>query len=254
MSTFRAWSRLAVGTVLASTVALAACGSNAKTASSAAPKPAAAVAPPSSVPEEPITIKFAAGANAGTAAYVQKSGVLEKELAKVNAKVEWVPSIAAFSANLDAMNAGALNTSAGAVSPVVGALANGLKWKIFALAGRSFGVHQSGIIVPKGSSIKTVQDLVGKRVAVNVLAHGDYMLLEALKEAGIPLDKVQRTPLQPPDAAAAFATGKIDAWSTFASPTAPSRSSGRMTCRVTTSAFWPPAQTSSPRTRRRSRP
>lgn len=215
MSTFRPRSRAAAAILLATSLVVAACASNAKTASVVTPKNAAASPAASAVPQEPITIKFAAGANAGTAAYVQKSGLLEKELAKVNAKVEWVASIAAFSANLDAMNAGALNTSQGAVSPVVGALSNGLKWKILALSGQSFGTHQSGIIATKASGIKTVQDLVGKRVAVNALAHGDYMLQEALKEAGIPLDKVQRTPLQPPDAAAAFATGRIDAWSTF---------------------------------------
>jgi sulfonate transport system substrate-binding protein len=60
-----------------------------------------------------------------------------------------------------------------------------------------------------------VKDLVGKRVAVNLAAHGDYILLKALTNEGIPVDSVNRVAIQPPDAAAAFATGKIDAWSTF---------------------------------------
>jgi sulfonate transport system substrate-binding protein len=207
--------RAAILLPLLASLLLAACGSDSGSDAAASTKPTVTDATTPSVPQEPITIKYAAGGNSGTAAYVQKSGVLETELAKVNATIEWVPSIAAFSANLDAMNAGALNTSAGAVSPVVGALAHGLKWKIFALSGRSFGTHQAGILATPGSGIKTVQDLVGKKVAVNALAHGDYLLQEALKEAGIPLDKVQRTPLQPPEAAAAFASGKIDAWATF---------------------------------------
>ena len=40
--------------------------------------------------------------------------------------------------------------------------------------------------------------------------------VEGLANEGIPASKVERFPIQPPDAAAAFATGKIDAWSTFA--------------------------------------
>ncbi|MCU1376121.1 MAG: transporter substrate-binding protein [Actinomycetia bacterium] len=207
--------RAAILLPLLAALLLAACGSDSGTDAAAATKPTVTDDTTPSVPQEPITIKYAAGSNAGVAAYVQKQGTLEKELAAVHATIEWVPSVAAFSANLDAMNAGALNVSQGAVSPVVGALSHGLKWKIFALSGRSFGAHQAGIIATKGSGITTVQDLVGKRVAVNALAHGDYLLQQALKEAGIPLDQVERTPLQPPEAAAAFASGKIDAWATF---------------------------------------
>ena len=60
-----------------------------------------------------------------------------------------------------------------------------------------------------------MKDLVGKKVAVNPAAHGEYILLKALEEAGVPFDQVERVPIQPPDAAAAFASGAVDAWSTF---------------------------------------
>ena len=57
------------------------------------------------------------------------------------------------------------------------------------------------LLVPKGSAITSVKDLVGKRVAVNPAAHGEYILLEALKEAGIPFDPApppsRPTPLSP---------------------------------------------------------
>jgi sulfonate transport system substrate-binding protein len=163
---------------------------------------------------EPVVIRFSDPGNAGVLAYARREGILERELSKVNAKIEWVPAAGAFSANFEAMNSGALNASGAAVSPIIGALSHNLRFKIFAISDAA-ALRQSGIISPRGSTIKRVEDLVGKRVAVNLAAHGDYMLLRALERQGIPADKVTRVPIQPPDAAAAFATGKIDAWSTF---------------------------------------
>lgn len=169
---------------------------------------------PGAAGQERITIKFSDPGNAGVMAYAKREGIFERELAKVNASIEWVPAAGAFSANFEAMNSGAINASGGAISPVVGALAHNLAFRIFAIGDPS-DMRQAGIISPAGSDVRQVRDLVGKRVAVNLAAHGDYILLKALANDGIPFDSVTRVPIQPPDAAAAFATGKIDAWSTF---------------------------------------
>jgi sulfonate transport system substrate-binding protein len=162
----------------------------------------------------PITIKFSDPGNAGVLAYAKREGSLARELEKVNAKIEWVPAAGAFSANFEAMNSGAINASGAAISPIIGALAHNLQFKIFAIGDPS-DMRQAGIVSPKGSPIKTIEQLVGRRVAVNLAAHGDYLLLKALANHGIAADRVERVPIQPPDAAAAFASGKIDAWSTF---------------------------------------
>ena len=124
------------------------------------------------------------------------------------------PWMGAFSASVEAMNAGAIDASGAAVSPVIGALSHNLQFKIFAI-GNPGGVRQAGIIAPPESTLRTVKDLSGKRVAVNSAAHGDYILLRALAKNDVPANLVTRLPIQPPDAAAAFATGKVDAWSTF---------------------------------------
>jgi hypothetical protein len=74
---------------------------------SAAPHPQ----PSASVSKyEPIVIRFSDPGNGGTSvfAYARREGIFERELAKVNAKIEWVPGAQAFSANFDAMNAGAV--------------------------------------------------------------------------------------------------------------------------------------------------
>lgn len=178
--------------------------------------PAKAASVDQSGKPEPIVVRFSDPGNGGTSvfAYARRAGIFERELAKVNAKIEWVPGAQAFSANFDAMNSGAINASGGAISPIVGALSHNLKFKIFSIADPG-PMNQAGIVVPAGSPIKVVGDLVGKRVAVNLAAHGDYILLKALANAGIPAASVERVNIQPPDAAAAFATGRIDAWATF---------------------------------------
>lgn len=162
----------------------------------------------------PVVLRFSDQQNAGIWAYARREGILERELAKVNAKVEWVPAAGAFSANFEAMNAGAMNTSGGAISPVVGALSHNLPFRIFAIGDPS-DMRQAGIIVPKDSPITGAKDLIGKRVAVNMAAHGDYLLLKYLINEGVSPAQVERVGVQPPEAAAAFATGKLDAWSTF---------------------------------------
>jgi sulfonate transport system substrate-binding protein len=163
---------------------------------------------------EAITIKLLNPGNHGYFAYAKQSGLLEEELAKVNSEVEWVDGPGAFSANLDAMKAGNITAAQAAVSPVVGALIAGLDFRIFAIAPPS-EAKSSGIVARADSGITSVEDLVGKKVAVNPAAHGEYILLKALEEAGVPFDEVERVPIQPPDAAAAFASGSVDAWATF---------------------------------------
>ncbi|MGA3122195.1 MAG: NrtA/SsuA/CpmA family ABC transporter substrate-binding protein [Polyangiaceae bacterium] len=179
------------------------------------PKKSQGIAPePAPSDSPPIVIRFSDPGNAGVFAYAKREGILARELAKVDATIEWVPGGGSFSATADAMNSGAINASGGAVSPIVGALSHKLPFRIYAVSDPG-GTRRAGIVSPASSSIRTVQDLVGKRVAVNLAAHGDYILLKALSHAGVPAGSVTRVPIQPPDAAAAFASGKIDAWSTF---------------------------------------
>jgi sulfonate transport system substrate-binding protein len=181
-------------------------------------KPAAPAVSAAAARYQPVVLRFAdpgnGGVQGGVLAYAKREGILERALAEVNARIEWVPGAQAFSANFEAMNSGAINAAGGAISPIVGALAHNLKFKIFSVSDPA-AMKQAGIVVPGNSPVRSIADLAGRRVAVNLAAHGDYILLKALANAGVPADKVNRIPIQPPDAAAAFATGKIDAWSTF---------------------------------------
>ncbi|MEZ0136252.1 MULTISPECIES: ABC transporter substrate-binding protein [Novosphingobium] len=116
---------------------------------------------------------------------------------------------------LEALNAGAVDTAPAGDLPIILAAAAGCKLKIAAVnkgAGRSMA-----IIVPRGSPVRSVADLAGRTVIVSS-ARGSishYLLLEALREKGLPPSAVKIGYMLPNDAAAAFTTGQIEAWATF---------------------------------------
>ncbi|WP_345830304.1 sigma-54-dependent Fis family transcriptional regulator (plasmid) [Pantoea sp. BRR-3P] len=69
-----------------------------------------------------------------------------------------------------------------------------------------------GIVVPRGSDIRTVEDLRGKRISVNKGSNVHWLLLQLLEEAGIGLEelKVVYTPPKYPLTASDYLS--IDAW------------------------------------------
>ena len=76
----------------------------------------------------------------------------------------------------------------------------------------------TAVLVKSTSGIKSVKDLVGKKVAVNRSGLGEFLLLAALEKNGVSFDKVERVYLNPPDADPAFGTDKVDAWSIWSGP------------------------------------
>ena len=160
-----------------------------------------------------VALKITEEGNAGALAVGQRDGTFETALEPVGGTVEWVPSLGAFTANLEAMVAGEITVTGGAISPAVGALSKGIDYKIVGVA--PGGLVAAGIVAAPGSGITDIEGLKGKRVAVNPAGKGEYLLLKALKDEGIPFDEVERVPIQPAEAAAAFQGGQVDAWSTF---------------------------------------
>ncbi|MEC3911397.1 ABC transporter substrate-binding protein [Sphingobium sp. CR2-8] len=128
--------------------------------------------------------------------------------------IEWANFVGAAPL-LEALNAGAVDTAPAGDLPVILAAAAGAPLKI--IAGTRFSTRDIGIIVPKGSNLRRIADLAGHRVIVSSargsIAH--YLLLEALKEAKVDRRKVDIGFMLPNDAAAAFATGRVDVWATF---------------------------------------
>src|SRR4051794_27019123 len=69
------------------------------------------------------------------------------------------------------------------------------------------------ILVPKGSSIKTLKDLKGKRIAIPQGSSAHGLALLALKSVGLRPKDVKFSFLDPAAGATAFNSGKVDAWS-----------------------------------------
>ncbi|MCU1639818.1 MAG: putative transporter substrate-binding protein [Nocardia sp.] len=172
-----------------------------------------------------IVLKVVDPGNEGPIAVGKRDGTFDAALAPLGVKIQWVPTTPGFSSMLKLFNTKELDVSGAAFSPVVGALSKDVGVRIVAVQDPA-GQDQSGIIASPGSGIHSVADLVGKRVAVNPAAKGEYILLEALAQAGIPADKVTRVPLQQKDAASAFASGKIDAWASFLIPYQEAKANG----------------------------
>lgn len=172
-----------------------------------------------------FVLKVTDPGNAGPLAVGKRDGTFDKALAPLGARVEWVASTPGFSSNLKLFNTKQLDVSGGAYSPVVGALSKDVGVRIIAVAD-PVGKDQNGILATPGSGIRSVADLVGRRIAVNPAGKGEYITLKALTQAGVPVDRVERVPLQQADATSAFATGQVDAWASFNEPYQEAKANG----------------------------
>ena len=72
------------------------------------------------------------------------------------------------------------------------------------------------VLVPANSSIQSVQELAGKRVAVQAGTSSHFGLVNILNEAGLSTDDVQLTLMPAAEGRAAFESGNIDAWAVWA--------------------------------------
>ncbi|WP_342044376.1 ABC transporter substrate-binding protein [Bacillus sp. OTU530] len=145
-----------------------------------------------------------------TKAKVEASKVLEG----TPYKVRWA-SFQGAAPLFEAVKAGSVDTAPAGDTPVLAAAASDVPIKIIATSVSS--PEAVGILVQKGSSIKKVEDLKGKTVVVSSAkgSIAQYLLIEALKEAGLSTKDVNVKFVLPTDAAAAFQAGEIEVWATF---------------------------------------
>ncbi len=78
-----------------------------------------------------------------------------------------------------------------------------------------FAQASVAVLVPKHSSLRTVSDLKGKRVAITKSTNSQFIVFEALDRIGLGLGDIQPVYLSPADGRIAFEGGKVDAWSTW---------------------------------------
>ncbi|WP_380281176.1 NrtA/SsuA/CpmA family ABC transporter substrate-binding protein [Kitasatospora purpeofusca] len=203
-------SRLALAaTALLATTALAACGSSADGAKASADGGKAEV-----------VLRVPDPGNNGFLALGKKDGSLDRALATVHAKVSWTGSAGPFAPAAQALSADQLDVAQGSITSAVAALAQKPGFKLFAQTAPD-GVGE-GILVKNDSPIKSVQDLVGRKVAVSQGGTSEYLLLKALEKNGIPADKVERVYLRADQTSGVFNSGQVDAWATWNTFSTPS--------------------------------
>ena len=115
----------------------------------------------------------------------------------------------------EAVMAGAVDTAPAGDTPVLAAAAAGVPIKLVA-ASQSSGKGVALLVQP-GSPIKTLRDLKGRTIIVSS-ARGSvshYLLLGALKEAGLSLSDITVGFLLPGEAQSAFDAKRIEVWATF---------------------------------------
>jgi sulfonate transport system substrate-binding protein len=74
------------------------------------------------------------------------------------------------------------------------------------------GPATEAILVRSDSTLKTVAELKGKRVALNKASNVHYLLVRALEQSGLAWADIEPVYLTPADARAAFESGRVDAW------------------------------------------
>jgi sulfonate transport system substrate-binding protein len=142
----------------------------------------------------------------------KERGEFAKTLAKDDIKVEWLGPFPNHAPTLQAVTGGSADFSfGGSTTPALAAIIAGSP-----LVFTQFVVYEprtTAIIARDDSGINRIEDLVGKSVAVNRSGLGEFLLVAALEKHKVDRSAVKFVYLNPPDAAPALASGKVDAWS-----------------------------------------
>lgn len=146
----------------------------------------------------------------GTLILLKSRGDLDKRLAAQGITVKWAEFTSGVQI-IEGMNGGSIDFGvSGETPPVFAQSAPGYQFRYVAY--EPAAPAGEGILVPKDSPLKTLADLKGKRIAVSKGANAHYLLVQALKKAGLTPDDVNIAFLKPADANPAFARGDVDAW------------------------------------------
>jgi len=144
------------------------------------------------------------------AIWLKSKGILEKALAPLNVTPDWHEFTSGLPL-LEALNVGGLDFTADvadAVPPF--ALAAGAQIAYFATEAPS--PTAQAIVVKSDSPIRSLAQLRGKKVAFAKGAGAHYLLVAALRTAGLTLQDIEPAYLSPADGRAAFENGSVAAW------------------------------------------
>ncbi|NCI79713.1 aliphatic sulfonate ABC transporter substrate-binding protein [Acinetobacter kanungonis] len=126
-----------------------------------------------------------------------------------HAKIEW-KEFPAGPQMLEALAVGAIDFGAVGNTPPIFAQAAG---KDLSYVGYELvPANSQALLIPKGSAIQSIQELKGKRIAVQKGSSAHELLAKILQKAGLSWQDIQPIWLPPADARAAFDKQSVDAW------------------------------------------
>jgi sulfonate transport system substrate-binding protein len=145
----------------------------------------------------------------GTLLLLKAAGTLDQTLASLGFTASWSEFLSGPPL-MEALNAGAIDFGIAGETPPVFAQAAGTPFVY--VAADPPAPKGEGIVVPSGSTIRTLGDLRGKHVITTKGSNANYLLVAALAKAGLTPKDLTISFLAPPDAFAAFRAGSVDAW------------------------------------------
>lgn len=143
-------------------------------------------------------------------AILKTNGELEKALAPLGVRVSWHEFTSGLPL-LEAINSGNVDFGAD-VADTVPIFAQAAGARLSYVAEESASPTAQAILVGENSTIKTLADLKGKKIAVTKGAGSHYLLLAALAKVGLTFKDISPAYLTPADGRAAFVSNNVDAW------------------------------------------
>ena len=149
------------------------------------------------------------GHQKGALSILKGRGTLEKRLAPLGVSVKWT-EFTAGPVQLEALNVGSIDFGDVGEAPPIFAQAAGAP--LAYVAATVPRPASEAVLVPKGSAIRSVADLKGKKVALNKGSNVHYFIVKLAEKHGLTYGDLNLVYLPPSDARAAFEKGSIDAW------------------------------------------
>lgn len=143
-----------------------------------------------------------------TSLVLRRFGWLEEDLGRDGIAVKWTLSAGSNRA-LEYLNSNAVDIGSSAGLAALLARANGNPIRAAYIYSRP---EWTALVVPRDSSIRTLRDLKGKKVAATKGTDPYLFLLRALHSVGLRRSDIEHVSLQHADGRAALEQGRVDAW------------------------------------------
>jgi sulfonate transport system substrate-binding protein len=141
--------------------------------------------------------------------YARSNQIFEKAFEKENMEIKW-NEFTSGPPHFEAIASGRLDFGATGGTPLIAGQAGGIDLRAIGVTGD--GRKSYAVLVNKGSSIKSLEELKGKKVAVSPGSGSSNFFYVALDKYESLVNEIEIVPLQPDEARAAFENGSVDAW------------------------------------------